>query len=218
VATQPTEPSIRIATAADAPECGRICYHAFASIAERHGFPADFPSIETATQMISGLIAHPGFFGAVATWRGQIVGANFLDERSTIFSVGPVVVDPNDQNRGIGRALMDAVVQRGARLHPPGVRLLQAAYHNRSLSLYTKIGFQVRDSFAAMDGEPLGQSLFGYAVRPATADDAAACSELCLLVHGHDRHGELVEAVTQGSAMLVERSGRITGYTTGIGF
>ena len=218
MATQLTEPVIRIATAADAAECGRICYQAFASIAERHGFPADFPSIEVATHMISGLIAHPGFFGVVAAWRGQVVGANFLDERSTIFSVGPVVVDPNVQNRGVGRALIDAVVRRSARLHPPGVRLLQAAYHNRSLSLYAKIGFRVRDSFAAMHGEPLGMRLSGYAVRPAAANDATACNELCWLVHGYDRRGELVEAVTQGSAALVERSGRITGYTTGIGF
>jgi GNAT superfamily N-acetyltransferase len=218
VAAQNTEPSIRPATAADAAECGRICYQAFASIAELHGFPADFPSIEVARYMISGLIAHPGFYGVVAAWGGRVVGANFLDERSTIFSVGPVMVDPNAQNRGVGRALMNAVVERSARLHPPGVRLLQAAYNNRSLSLYTKIGFQVRDSFAAMHGEPLGLRLFGYAVRPATCDDAAACSELCWRVHGHDRRGELVEAVTQGSAMLVERSGRITGYTTGIGF
>jgi hypothetical protein len=84
--------------------------------------------------------------------------------------------------------------------------------------LYTKIGFQVRDSFAAMHGEPLGLRLFGYGVRPATADDAASCSEMCRRVHGHDRRGELLEAITQGSAMLVERSGRITAYTSWIGF
>lgn len=100
VATQQTEPTIRPATAADAGECGRICYHAFAPIAEKHGFPDDFPSVEVATHMISGLIGHPGFYGVVAVWGGQIVGANFLDERSTIFSVGPVVVDPDAQNRG----------------------------------------------------------------------------------------------------------------------
>jgi GNAT superfamily N-acetyltransferase len=218
VATQHLKPSIRPVTAADAAECGRICYQAFASIAERHGFPADFPSIEVATGMVSGLIAHPGFYGVVAACGGQVVGANFLDERSTIFSVGPVVVDPNAQNWGVGRALMDEVVQRSARLRPAGVRLLQAAYHNRSLSLYTKIGFEVRESFAAMHGKPLRVKFCGYAVRPAIADDATACSELCRLVHGHDRHGELLEAIPQGSAMVVERGGRITGYTTGIGF
>lgn len=168
--------------------------------------------------MVSGLITHPAIYGLVAEFDGKVVGANFLDERSTIFSVGPVVVDPKAQNRGVGRALMAGVLQRGARLKPPGIRLLQAAYHNRSMSLYIKMGFQVRDSFAAMYGAPLGLRLCGYSVRAAIADDTAACSELCRLVHGHDRQGEFTDALSQSSAKVVERCGRITGYTTGIQF
>ena len=37
-------------------------------------------------------------------------------------------------------------------------------------------------------------------------------------VHGHDRHGEIRDAVTQGAANVVERHGNITGYTTGVSF
>jgi hypothetical protein len=37
-------------------------------------------------------------------------------------------------------------------------------------------------------------------------------------VHGHDRSGELQDALHQATASVVERQGRITGYTTGIGF
>jgi hypothetical protein len=37
-------------------------------------------------------------------------------------------------------------------------------------------------------------------------------------VHGHDRSGELRDAVTRGSAVVVERSGRVTGYATQIGW
>jgi hypothetical protein len=37
--------TIRQASAADVPECGRICYDAFADIAARHGFPPDFASV-----------------------------------------------------------------------------------------------------------------------------------------------------------------------------
>ena len=43
------ELTIRRATAADGPDCGRICYEAFAAVANRHGFPADFSSVEAAT-------------------------------------------------------------------------------------------------------------------------------------------------------------------------
>jgi hypothetical protein len=37
-------------------------------------------------------------------------------------------------------------------------------------------------------------------------------------VHGHDRGGELRDALAAGTARVVERGGRITGYTTGIAF
>jgi predicted N-acetyltransferase YhbS len=208
--------TMRPASPADAPECGRICHDAFASIATRHGFPPDFPSVEVATGVVSGLIAHPGFFGVVAELDGRIVGSNFLDERSTIAGVGPITVDPDVQDRQIGRALMNAVLERSAERKVPGVRLLQVAYHNRSMSLYAKLGFDIREPFAAIQGDPLALRIPGYEVRAATTADLDACNGLCLRVHGHDRAGELPDALAQGAARVVERGGRITGYTTGI--
>jgi hypothetical protein len=55
-------------------------------------------------------------------------------------------------------------------------------------------------------------------VRPARADDIESCNALCQRVHGHDRAGELRDAVVQGTATLVERDGRISGYATQVGF
>jgi predicted N-acetyltransferase YhbS len=207
---------IREATPDDANECGRICHDAFAAIAEYHRFPPDFPTVDIAIGAVSGLIAHPGFFGVVAEDDGQILGSNFLDERSTIRGVGPITVDPDVQNRRIGLALMDAVLQRGAQHHAPGVRLLQSAYHNRSMCLYAKLGFDVREPFAVMQGNPLELKVPGAAVRPATDADAQACDAVCVRVHGHDRGGEVRDAIAQGTAMVVERNDRITGYTTGV--
>jgi predicted N-acetyltransferase YhbS len=207
---------IREATPDDANECGRICHDAFAAIAEYHRFPPDFPTVDIAIGAVSGLIAHPGFFGVVAEDDGQILGSNFLDERSMIRGVGPITVDPDVQNRRIGLALMDAVLQRGAQHHAPGVRLLQSAYHNRSMCLYAKLGFDVREPFAVMQGNPLGLKVPGAAVRPATEADAQACDAVCVRVHGHDRGGEVRDAIAQGTAMVVERNDRIAGYTTGV--
>ncbi|HEV7422945.1 MAG TPA: GNAT family N-acetyltransferase [Mycobacterium sp.] len=208
--------TVRPARAADSQECGRICHDAFAAIAGRHGFPPDFPSVEIATALLSELIAHPGFFSVVAEQDGRIAGSNFLDERSLIFGVGPVTVDPEVQDRQIGRALMRAVLERSAERHAPGVRLLQAAYHNRSMSLYAKLGFDIREPFAVMQGDPLALEIPGYTIRPATDADVEVCNGLCSHVHGHDRSGELRDAVAHGTARVVERLGRITGYTTGI--
>jgi hypothetical protein len=55
-------------------------------------------------------------------------------------------------------------------------------------------------------------------VRAASEADIEACNRLCLRIHGHERAGELADAVADGSASVVERSGRITGYATLIGF
>jgi predicted N-acetyltransferase YhbS len=210
------ELTVRPAEPADAQESGRICHDAFASIATRHGFTPDFPSVEIATGLVSGLIAHPGFFSVVAEKDGKVVGSNFLDERSPIFGVGPITVDPPVQDRQVGRVLMNAVLDRTAQRGAPGVRLLQSAYHNRSMSLYAKLGFDIREPFAVLQGNPLALTLSGYDVRPAAEADIEVCNALCIKVHGHDRGGELRDAVAQGSAMLVERLGRITGYTTAI--
>lgn len=207
---------IRQATPDDAIECGRICHDAFAAIANHHRFPPDFPSVEIAVGTVSGMISHPGVFAVVAEDAGRILGSNFLDERSPIRGVGPITVDPDVQNRRIGLALMDAVLQRGAEQRVPGVRLLQSAYHNRSMCLYAKIGFDVREPFAVLQGNPVGFKVSGFAIRAATGADAQVCDALCVRVHGHDRGGEVRDGIAQGSAQVVERHGRITGYTTGV--
>jgi len=209
---------IRAATVADAQGCGRICFESFGAIADRHGFPRDFPSVQEATDLAVRLTTHAGFFGVVAERDGTLVGSNFLDERSTIFSVGPITVDPAAQDGRIGRALMAAVLEECATRRAPGVRLLQVAYNNRSMSLYTKLGFQTREPLAAIQGDPLLLRIDGFEVRDALEADLDECSGLCTRVHGHDRSGELRDAIAHGTAKVVERDGRITGYTTGVGF
>ena len=200
----------------DIPECGRILYEAFATLADRHGFSHDFPSIEAATRSMGALVGNPGFHGIVAEVDGRVVGSSFLDERSTIHAIGPVSVDPTAQDHHVGRVLMVAMLERAKETGTPGVRLVQISYHNRSLSLYAKLGLDVRATFAAMHGDPLRVSFPGYAVRTATEADEAACNALCLRVHGHTRAGELRGPIAHGNAKVVERLGRITAYTTGV--
>jgi hypothetical protein len=69
-----------------------------------------------------------------------------------------------------------------------------------------------------MQGRPLGVAVAGYAVRAATDADVEACNAVCTRVHGHERSGELRDAIRQGTATVVEHEGRITGYATSIAF
>jgi len=209
---------VRRADAADAPALGDICYRAFKSIAEAHNFPPDFPSGAAAAGMMGVVISHPGFYDVVAEIDGKVVGSNFLDERNPISGIGPITVDPELQNDGAGRALMDAVMRRSQERGVAGIRLVQAGYHSRSLALYLKLGFEAREQLACIQGPAIGKTMPGYEVRAVTADDLAACNALCFRVHGHDRAGELADAMAQGGARLVARAGRVTGYATDIAF
>lgn len=210
--------TLREAVPADIPECGRILYEAFATLAAEHGFPPDFPTVGIATGCMRGLVTNPGFHGIVAERDGRIVGSTFLDERGAIAAIGPVSVDPAAQDARVGRALMGAMLDRAADRRAIGVRLVQISYHNRSISLYAKLGFDVRETFAAMHGTPVHLAMPGYDIRAATCDDIDACNALCERVHGYDRSVEVAHAVDRKKARVVERLGRVTGYTTGIGY
>jgi len=209
---------LRSGTPADAEICGTICYNAFKTISEAHGFTPDFPAPEVAIGLLKWMLAHPGFYSVVAELDGRIAGSNFLDERNTIAGVGPITVDPTVQNRAIGRRLMDAVHERASERNFPGVRLIQSGFHTRSLSLYAKLGYDVREHLACMQGDALGISIKGHIVRPTTEADVESCNRLCRQVHGHDRDGELRDALERSSPTVVEHDGRITGYATVIGF
>lgn len=160
------------------------------------------------------MFASPDFYCVVAEIDGRVVGSNCLDERSVIRGVGPITIDPGAQNLGAGRKLMQAVMDRAHEHAAAGVRLVQAAFHNRSFSLYASLGFDVREPLCCMQGRTLEWSIPGCVVRAAKSDDESACNALSLRVHGFDRAIELAQAIVQGTARVVERGGRVTGYTT----
>jgi GNAT superfamily N-acetyltransferase len=207
---------LREAEPADAERAGHICYEAFRAINEAHGFPPDIPSLEAGVHVLAGMIRRPGIHVVVAEADGRIVGSNGLDERGEIAGVGPITVDPSLQNAGVGRLLMRHVMERGARF--AGIRLVQAAFHCRSLSLYTKLGFDPVEPLSCVQGPALSRALPGAQVRSATAADQLACDDVCRAVHGHTRSGELADSIAAGHARVVVREGRITGYATFVGF
>jgi predicted N-acetyltransferase YhbS len=209
---------VRIATPEDSPVCGQICFDAFSALNAAHGFPCDFPGPEASTGLLSMMFSNPGLYCVVAEVDGGIVGSNCLDERSVIRGVGPITIDPGAQNFGVGRKLMQAVMDRANERGAPGVRLVQAAFHNRSLSLYTSLGFDIREPLCCMQGQTLERNIPGCTVRPAKPEDADACNALSRRVHGFDRGIDLAQAIEQGTARVVERGGRVTGYATHLAF
>jgi predicted N-acetyltransferase YhbS len=210
VELRPVEPG-------DMNELARICFEAFGGIHDQHRFPRDFPSLEAALGLMSGWIPHPKVWGVVAEIDGRIVGSNFLDERDTIPGVGPITVDPEGQNAGVGKKLMEAVIERGQ--GAPGIRLVQDAFHMRSLSLYASLGFDVVAPCVVMIGKPRDEAPRDVEVRPVEETDLGDCEALCQRVHGFPRTGALRDAVEGPFAPFAAlRDGKLTAYATTLTF
>jgi predicted N-acetyltransferase YhbS len=207
---------LREAEPADANACAKIVFEAFGAIHDHHRFQRDFPALEAAAGLLSAFIPHPMVWGVVAEIDGQVVGSNFLDERGPIRGVGPITVAPEGQDSGVGRRLMEAVLERGEKA--PGIRLLQDAFHMRSLALYESLGFDVKEPVAVVTGKPRSEPDPDVQVRPLQEDDLGACEELCAGVHGYERTNELRDAMQGFAPFVAVRGGRIVAYATALGF
>jgi GNAT superfamily N-acetyltransferase len=185
-------------------------YEAFREVADRHGFPPDFTSAAAGRELAASFIADPTVFSVVAEIGGVVAGSNFLSEGDPIRGVGPITVDARLQGQGVGRALMTAVLERGARAE--GVRLVQDAFNTRSFALYTSLGFAAREPLLLLLGTPKSAPMAGFSIRELAGDDLTACAQLARRVHGFERIAELRNALKIFRPFVVERDGRITGY------
>lgn len=207
----------RPAATSDVERLGTIAYEAFYKVSTDHNFPPDLPTPEIGIGLAKMMIGREDIFSVVAE-NGKILGSNFLWEADEIDGVGPITVDPAEQNSSIGRELMERVIKRSADNSKAGIRLVQAAYHNRSLALYTKLGFDVVEPLSAINGTPFTAAIDGRTVRPLNANDVEAANKLCIAAHGVSRKNEIAGAAQGGDGIVVENEGKLSGYATLLGF
>lgn len=205
-----SEIQLRRATPADADACGRIIYEAFGGIAQKHNFPPDFPTLEAAVGMARAVTNNPAAFGVVAESGGKIIGSNFLDQRDAVAGLGPITVDPAHQGAGVGRKLMQAVLDRGR--EAPGIRLVQEPFNTVSLPLYASLGFEAKEPLALMRGKPSDHASGQAEARPMQEGDLSSCAQLCKGVHGFDRTNELRDSLKMLRPFALLRHGRMAAY------
>ena len=210
------EVTLREAEPGDVEACAQICFDAFAGIHDHHRFARDFPVLDAASELMGVWIPHPSIWGVVAELDGRILGSNFLDERDPIRAVGPITVDPGAQNKGVGRRLMQGVLERGR--GASGVRLTQDAFNLHSLSLYEALGFDVKEPLALIRGEPPAGPTGEVEVRTLEEYDLDECEALCKKVHGFERTNELRDAIHAFKPFVAVRDGRITAYASSVVF
>lgn len=205
--------AIRPMTPADAAECGRILFTAHQAVAAAHGFPPEQPSLEFAQNLARFKLADVNAAAMAAEQDGVMTGSIFLNffPGTSVAAIGPLTVDPERQG-GAGRVLMEWAVEEAFKRGFERVRLVQSPFHLRSLALYTKAGFAVREPLAFI-ARPAGFNPRNTA-RLAAKEDFEACDRLAHEVLGFSRGFELRSAK---DPMVVERDGRITGYAAGLG-
>ena len=193
------------------PELGRICFEAFRHVSEGHGFERDFPDAGTAEKIIGLIMSLPGSFGVAARNGGRLMGSNFLILTDGVGGVGPITVDPAQHGRGIGRRLMQAVLDHARQQGVERVRLLQDSFNTTSLSLYASLGFDVREPIGVMSTPPAAEE--DKSVRPAGQEDLPALEELCVRFYKVSRRNELAAWLQcKIPVLLREGQGRARGY------
>jgi ribosomal protein S18 acetylase RimI-like enzyme len=198
----------------DVPELGRICYEAFKEISESHGFPSDFPSIEFAQQVLGMLVQNEKVYSVGAFDGTGPKGSNYINMWGDVAGIGPVSVDPAAQGEGIGRKMMEDVLQHTKEQGIQMVRLVQDSFNMQSLALYASLGFTVREPCAYLVLKSDGPVAEGF--RSATPADLDMMDELCQAVYRVSRKGECEELMTLGfPAFVLDRGGHMSGYLLG---
>ena len=195
-------------------ELGRICYEAFKDIAESHGFPPDFDSVEFAQGVVGLLMQQESVYTTAAFERDAPRGSNFMNMWGDAAGIGPISVDLSTQGEGIGKRLMQDALDHAKQHGIASVRLCQDSFNMRSLALYASLGFDVKEPLAYMTLSSAGH--VDDAFRPATPADYDAMDALCRDVYRISRKGEYATLIAVGfPAFVLDRGGRITGYVIG---
>jgi ribosomal protein S18 acetylase RimI-like enzyme len=196
----------------DVAELGRICFEAFRDIAESHGFPPDFDSVEFAQGVIGLLMQQETVHSVAAFSDGVPRGSNFMNMWGDAAGIGPISVDLTSQGGGIGKQLMQDALDHAKKQNFDMVRLCQDSFNMRSLALYASLGFDVQEPLAYLT---LARGPVDDAFRPATPADYDAMDALCRDVYRISRQGEYATLTAAGFPAFVLDRGRITGYLIG---
>ena len=125
-------------------------------------------------------------------------------------TVGLVVVDRHQQGKGIGRKLMNAVMEDA------GARSLQLTSTRAGRRLYEQCGFQERGAICQHQGMPITATLpreAGTAIlRAVTSADLSTIAQWDADAFGTDRTPVIAAVLESGEGVLAARHGRIAGY------
>ena len=145
---------------ADVDDAARIVFEAFAGIADRHGFPRDFPTLDSARQLVAAFTEHPSIWGVVAERDGRVVGTE-LPRRA---GHDPRCRTDHGRPRCSGggrRAPADGGRARTGRKRRSASGCSRTRSTPASLALYASLGFEVVEPVALVAGVPSRTTMSG---------------------------------------------------------
>ena len=193
---------------------GMLVYESFKDIAERHNFEPAFPEPALAQFVVRLLVQTEGYGTYLLSEGGKPVACNFGDERDETIGVGPVATAVDQQGRGLGRRVMEALLERAEEAGFTSVRLVQVAYNMQSFSLYHNLGFEVKDLLANIRGRVAESETPSDHVREYAPADLDACDALHREVLGIGRSHDIEFSAAFAPPVVVERDSRVAGYVT----
>ncbi len=156
--------------------------------------------MESSIALVKAKLGSDHAYGFLAEDRGQILGSIFLNvfPGTPVTAIGPLSADSAVKG-GVGRRLMEAALEQSRKRGFEAVRLVQSPSHLRSLALYTKSGFAVREPLVLVHGRAREvPSQREHLVRLAASEDVEACNNIAPRAHGFARKFELSPAIDSG--------------------
>ena len=180
----------------DRSEFARSLYTSFNTWYARHGYVGDYfsggPHVVEIFFDIYNDISPGHSVAAFQPGDGKVMGSCFYHPRETHVSLGIMSVHPDYFGQGVGKALLEHIIDYTESNGHDSLRLVGSAMNMDSFSLYNRAGFVPRCTYhdmtvrvpeTGMDGE--GPN--ARRVRPATPDDTPAMTELELQISGISR-------------------------------
>jgi len=208
--------SIRPLRERDLPAADRIMRLAFGTFL---GLPEPAAFLGDAGYVRTRWLADPtAAFAAEAG--GEVIGSNLATNWGSVGFFGPLSIRPDLWSRGVGKRLMEPIMQRFADWGTRHAGLYTFAHSQQHVGLYQKFGFWPRFLTAIMSKpvEPPGEvpSWSGFSDLTASEREAAldACRGLTDAVHaGLDVGGEIqaVLAHKLGETVLLWEGSRLVG-------
>lgn len=215
---------IRAPTAEDTEAVALQTHDSFNNWNKSVGLPPEFPTMDLTRWVIGDCIANDLALIAVSKSTGEVLGSVFnyeVDIEGGAVSCGPWSAKWGSLQQGTGRKLVESIVATSIRHGAKSIRLIQIQANLTSLSLYTSLGFVIREPLTvwagmlrkdALDAAIAEGVALDYTVRPMLESDVPACDALHRDALGITRKNTLINDVredTRAKIVVLDRKGNI---------